>query len=1828
MHNNIMAAGLKDHPPMRATGRYAQWKSRFLRCIDTRPNGEALKKCILQGPYTPSTVIILAVPATDDTPADPKRTTVETILNMNPENKAHYESEKEAIHLLLIGIGDEIYSTVNSYKTAYKMQKDSQQITPPSESAFEEDSAPEQAQKDNEIRKNMALIAKYFKKLYKPTNNNLRTSSNSRNKNLDTFIRYVKDNETGQFGNQRTVTVVGAKKTIGSQLADTDKEIGKQELEAHCNYMAKIQKHYEQPESISNTCVVEKVDSNVIPDSPDMCDNDIQSDQNAEDERFTLANLIKNLKLDVDENKRIQKQLKKANTSLAHKLKECKSILVKLVELWGKKHSISLKLALKQYQEQMKNDTVCKEKPSNVFLKEREQYFEIQDLKAQLQDKNIAISELKKLIEKCKGKYVETKFDKPYVVRQPTAQRISKPSVLGKPTPFSDSLERKSVSKTKSVPKTNMSEGLSKPVTTQNLPQIARQALRSTQKKDKVMQNNSQVKFKKTEVEDHHRISSISNQTKSVTACNDSLKYKTSNVNVVHTTCGKCMFNSNHDACVSKFLNDVNARTKKPKVVPISTRRPKSQANNFVATPLKKTVILESVGNKMLKGIPTASYDDSTASALCHCKIPHNLWCKPYNKVSLIVALNLFKVTITLQAKRKQAKVQQVKVAQPKMTSFAKIAHLNVKRPFQGKSTVRTPPRVLRVSNVSKKFPTIDSKFPTAKSTFTADLGNKGKAIKASACWIWRPKQNTTEKDFKLKDDTNVLLKNPRQHNMYSIDLNNIVPHKNLTCFVAKASVDESMLWHRRCDNGEEFKNKEMNKFYTKKGIRREFSDARTPQQNRVAKRRNRTLIEAARTIPFGCHVMILNTLDHLGKFDAKGDEDYFVGYSMSSKAFRVFNKRTKKVEENPHVDFLENKLIKKGASPNWLFDIDTLTNSINYVPVVVAGTSSTNISETRNSDAPNGCNAKVFKSSGISNPTATLKVSLADQVEPAVSLTVESVIPTTQVQGDGRTKFIATIHYKTNPDLLQFCLFSCFLSEEEPKKIFDALKDPSWVEAMQEELLQFKIQNFWILVDCPKGVRPIGIKWVLKNKKDKRGILIRNKARLVAQGYTQEEGIDYEEVFTPIARIEAIRLFLAYASFMGFIVYQMDVKSAFLYGSMNEEVYVMKPLGFQDPEFPNRVYKVEKAISMIRSLMYLTASRLDIMFAVCACARHQVTPKECHLHAIKRIFRYLKGHLKLGLWYPKESPFNLVAYSDSDYGGATQDRKSTTGGCQFLGRRKYTRRAIRIAQSKALSPAADEPASLSRDDRQERLSLLQQSQMTAKIKDQDLEISGLKARVKSLKDKERRSAEPTQDSMEAANILTSEGATASVSPVDILPTVGVPTVSGGKEKVVESEVPKKRKLQEQIDAQVAREMEEEFARENQRASEQLARDSEIARLYAEEELKMMIEGLDRSNKVIAKHLKEYEQAKADLSVGEKLELISELVKYQDHRAKILKYQAQQSKPLLKKEQRDFYMAVLRSHAGWKTKHFRGMTMEQIKENFIPVWKQHEDFVPMSSKEEDFEDQLWTHNQAFIHDPLDWKLYDTCGVHHVFTKDQEIFILVEKDYPLRKGLATVMIFQDEELIEASSPGKAKRSLFKTKVVSSSKGRLNLLYIELCGPMRVARINGKKYILASDYDNSDLASQLQHVSSSVDTTALLQQELDLLFGPLYDDFSIQIFVAYAAYKSFLIYHIDVKMAFPNGPLKEEAYIVQPDGFVDPDHLEKVYRLSQALYAFKTLDPPIPKRYLLSTGYDCTVMSSAEAEYMALSTSCAQLIWMRTQLKDYGFNYNKISLYCGS
>ncbi|GJX49946.1 retrovirus-related pol polyprotein from transposon TNT 1-94 [Tanacetum coccineum] len=158
-------------------------------------------------------------------------------------------------------------------------------------------------------------------------------------------------------------------------------------------------------------------------------------------------------------------------------------------------------------------------------------------------------------------------------------------------------------------------------------------------------------------------------------------------------------------------------------------------------------------------------------------------------------------------------------------------------------------------------------------------------------------------------------------------------------------------------------------------------------------------------------------------------------------------------------------------------------------------------------------------------------------------------------------------------------CLLVDSLSEEEPKKVSEALKHPGWVDAMQDELNQFAKNKVWTLVPAPHGKTIIGSRWVFRNKRDETGIVIKNKARLVAQGYNQQEGIDYDETFAPVARLKAIKIFLAFATYMNFIVYQMDVKSAFLNGKLKKEVYVKQPPGFKSNEFPSHVCKLDKAL-------------------------------------------------------------------------------------------------------------------------------------------------------------------------------------------------------------------------------------------------------------------------------------------------------------------------------------------------------------------------------------------------------------------------------------------------------------------------------------------------------------------------------------------------------------------------------------------------------------------------------------------------------------------------
>ncbi|KAJ9539198.1 hypothetical protein OSB04_031931 [Centaurea solstitialis] len=680
-----------------------------------------------------------------------------------------------------------------------------------------------------------------------------------------------------------------------------------------------------------------------------------------------------------------------------------------------------------------------------------------------------------------------------------------------------------------------------------------------------------------------------------------------------------------------------------------------------------------------------------------------------------------------------------------------------------------------------------------------------------------------------------------------------------------------------RSDHGTEFKNSTLETFFEQKGISQNFSSVRTPQQNGVAERRNRTLIEAARSMLseanlgtqfwaeavntacytqnrslivkrfrrtpyelfrnrkpsiehlhiFGCVCYILNNKDNLGKFDSKSDDGIFLGYSSISKTYRVFNKRRQAIEETIHVKFDESG--PTFPHPNDNSEINQWADSFFQVPepptadpspqdlpdgfeedppLPPTETSSpplinaTPITQIIPSEPDQPTNSEDFSQTTISEPTPTNllpdpsinEASTSGQVYQPPALRWTKDHPIDQVLGNPSSGI------KTRRQSGNVCLYVNFISENEPKEIDDALRDPAWVSAMQEELAEFIKNNVWLLVPRPRKRTIIGSKWIFRNKLDEIGTIIRNKARLVAQGYRQEEGIDYDETFAPVARLEAIRLFLAFAAHMNFKVYQMDIKNAFLNGKLNEEVYVAQPPGFVDPKFPDHVYKLNKALyglkqaprawydtlstfllskgfvrgkidstlflkkypkhillvqiyvddiifgstnpklcekfellmkseykmsmmgeltfflglqikqsekgifinqgkyvhemlkkfdltsctpmktpmappltldkdskgksvnvtlyrGMIGSLLYLTASRPDIM----------LNPKN-HLTAVKRIFRYLKGTPNLGLWYSKDSGFDLTAYSDSDFAGCKIDRKSTTGGCHLLG--------------------------------------------------------------------------------------------------------------------------------------------------------------------------------------------------------------------------------------------------------------------------------------------------------------------------------------------------------------------------------------------------------------------------------------------------------------------------------------------------------------------------------------------------------------------------------
>ncbi|GJX73195.1 putative ribonuclease H-like domain-containing protein [Tanacetum coccineum] len=685
--------------------------------------------------------------------------------------------------------------------------------------------------------------------------------------------------------------------------------------------------------------------------------------------------------------------------------------------------------------------------------------------------------------------------------------------------------------------------------------------------------------------------------------------------------------------------------------------------------------------------------------------------------------------------------------------------------------------------------------------------------------------------NFKLPDENQILLKIPRQNNMYSFDMKNIVPKDGLTCLVAKATSEESMLWHRRLGHVN-FKN--INKL-VKENLASNTEPLVRPRPLVPSHLQGPNVYVAygfslSTSISSLMHnkirmespedysnfheklfllLAIVQNRDKLGKFDGKSDEGFFVRYSLCSKAFRVYNIRTRKVQENLHIGFLENKPMIEGNGPKWLFDLDSLTQSMNYVPMVagsfsndsagIQGVSESSTSSQQDQDNQDCIVMPIWKDAIYFDDASPISVAdaqiedqngLHDEIDDSEKThddsnlqnngTADQQVNTARPEVNTGSREVSTAVPEVNTVTPEDLVGSSPTSEDtqvEDQEIELGNMSPSYAvpttphtRILKDHLIDHVIGDVQLsiqtrrmttsyselgflsaiykgkthqdlhtcrsnaggtpTVQTTKGMgscrftychRAIGTKWVYRNKKDERGIVIRNKARLVAQGHTQEEGIDYDEVFAPVARIEAIRIFLAYASYMGFEdldhpdkVYKVVkalyglhqaprawydtlatylLSNVFQRGQIDQTLFIKRQKGhillvqiyvddiifgstkkelcdeFEKLMKDNQDKYVHEILrkfnySDVKSASYLPHN-LEKPYSSkngdAADCFPQMTSQL--LVMSKESFRYLKQNPSSRSWYSKDYPLELVAYTDSDYAGATLDRKSTTGG-------------------------------------------------------------------------------------------------------------------------------------------------------------------------------------------------------------------------------------------------------------------------------------------------------------------------------------------------------------------------------------------------------------------------------------------------------------------------------------------------------------------------------------------------------------------------------------
>ncbi|GJY91194.1 retrovirus-related pol polyprotein from transposon TNT 1-94 [Tanacetum coccineum] len=434
-----------------------------------------------------------------------------------------------------------------------------------------------------------------------------------------------------------------------------------------------------------------------------------------------------------------------------------------------------------------------------------------------------------------------------------------------------------------------------------------------------------------------------------------------------------------------------------------------------------------------------------------------------------------------------------------------------------------------------------------------------------------------------------------------------------------------------------------------------------------------------------------INDNDDLGKLDAKADIGIFVGYAPAKKAFKIYNKRTQKVIETIHVTFDELT-----AMASKQFSSGLVPNTVSQQPCILL-----------NRDVWDHLFQPMLDE--YFNPPSIVIIPIQDDAAPRAVILVDSPvstsidqdapsisIPSTQEQehspniSQGFEESLKTLTFHDDPlheslheestsqgsssNMRQIHTLFEHLgrwTKDHPisNNLKQAMTKSSWIDVMQEEIHEYKRLQVWELVPCPDKVLLIKLKWIYKVKMDEFGGVLKNKARLVTQGFRKEEGIDFEESFAPVSRIEAIRIFIANAAHKNMTIFQMDVKKAFLNGELKEEVYVSQREGFVDQDNPSHGKQVDATLyhGMIGSFMYLTSSRPDLIHAVCLCARYQAKPTKKHLQGVKWIFRYLKGTINIGFWYSKDTDMSLIAYADADHSGCQDTRRSTSGKAEYI---------------------------------------------------------------------------------------------------------------------------------------------------------------------------------------------------------------------------------------------------------------------------------------------------------------------------------------------------------------------------------------------------------------------------------------------------------------------------------------------------------------------------------------------------------------------------------